>query len=93
MAASLCFKSCEDYSLLKGYNGGIWKKQLQVWALKKNIWSVLLDSLAGMYLTCTMFLMQCFDFSKSYIMILAFKTSHFLKQRSLRLQKKSLISG
>ena len=25
MAASLCFKSCEDHSLLKGYNGGQWK--------------------------------------------------------------------
>ena len=25
MAASLWFKSCEDHSLLKRYNGGIWK--------------------------------------------------------------------
>ena len=25
MAACLCFKSCEDHSLLKGYNGGLWK--------------------------------------------------------------------
>ena len=25
MAASSCFKSCEDHSLLKGYNGGMWK--------------------------------------------------------------------
>ena len=25
MAASLCLKSCEDHSLLKSYNGGIWK--------------------------------------------------------------------
>ena len=25
MAASLCFKSCEDHSLLKSYNGGLWK--------------------------------------------------------------------
>ena len=25
MAALLCFKSCEDHSLLKGYNGGLWK--------------------------------------------------------------------
>ena len=24
MAASLCFKSCEDHRLLKGYNGGLW---------------------------------------------------------------------
>ena len=25
IAASLCLKSCEDHSLLKSYNGGIWK--------------------------------------------------------------------
>ena len=25
MAASLCLKSCEDHSLLKSYNGGLWK--------------------------------------------------------------------
>ena len=25
MESSLCFKSCEDHSLLKSYNGGIWK--------------------------------------------------------------------
>ena len=25
MTASLCFKSCEDHSLLKSYNGGLWK--------------------------------------------------------------------
>ena len=25
MGASLCFKSCEDHSLLKSYNGGLWK--------------------------------------------------------------------
>ena len=30
MAASLCLKSCEDHSLLKSYDGGLWKKQLQV---------------------------------------------------------------
>ena len=42
-----------------------YEKQLQVWALKKNIRYGLLDSLAAMYLTCTMFLMHCFDFSKN----------------------------
>ena len=26
MAASLCLKSCGDHSLLKSYNGGLWKK-------------------------------------------------------------------
>ena len=25
MAASLCLKSCEDHSLLKSYNGDLWK--------------------------------------------------------------------
>ena len=25
MEASLCFKSCEHHSLLKSYNGGLWK--------------------------------------------------------------------
>ena len=25
MAASLCFKSCEDHSLIKSYNGDLWK--------------------------------------------------------------------
>ena len=25
IAASLCLKSCEDHSLLKSYNGGLWK--------------------------------------------------------------------
>ena len=25
MAASLCLKSCEDHSLLKSYNGSLWK--------------------------------------------------------------------
>ena len=27
MAASLCFKSFEDHSLLKGYNGGLGPKE------------------------------------------------------------------
>ena len=44
----------------------VYEKTLQVWALKKNIRSVLLDSLAALCMTCTMFLMHCFDFSKSY---------------------------
>ena len=67
------------------------EKQLQVWALKKNIKPVMLDTLAAMYVTCNMFLMHCFDFSKSNN-DLSFQKVHFLKQKSLRLQKKSLIS-
>ena len=41
------------------------EKQLQVWSLKKNIRPVLLETLAAMYVTCNVFLMHCFDFSKS----------------------------
>ena len=67
------------------------EKQLQVWALNKNIRPVMLDTLAAVYVTCNMFLMHCFDFSKSNNE-LSFQKVHFLKQKSLRLQKKSLIS-
>ena len=42
------------------------EKQLQVWALKKNIRPVLLDTLAAMYVTCNMLLMHCFDFGKFF---------------------------
>ena len=44
----------------------VYGKQLQIWALKKNIRPVLLDTLAAMNVTYNMFLMHCFDFSKSY---------------------------
>ena len=67
------------------------EKQLQVWALKKNIRPVMLDTLAAMYVTCNMFLMHCFDFSKSNNDF-SIQKVHFLKIKSLRLQKKSLIS-
>ena len=33
MAASMCFKSCEDHSLLKSYIMQVYGKHLQVWAL------------------------------------------------------------
>ena len=57
------------------------EKQLQVWAIKKNIRPVLLDTLAAMYVTCYMFLMHCFDFSKSNNDF-SFQKVHFLKQKS-----------
>ena len=41
------------------------EKHLQMWALKNNIRPVLLDTLAAMHVTCYMFLILCFDFSKS----------------------------
>ena len=90
MAASLCSKSCEDHSLLKSYNVWSTDKQLQVWALKKKIRPDLLDTLAAMHVTCSIFLMHCFGFSES-CNDLSFKESTFLKQNSLTLQKKSLI--
>ena len=47
--------------------------QLQAWALKKKIRPVLLDTLAAMHVTCSMFLMHCFGF-RSPIMISASKS-------------------
>ena len=66
------------------------EKQLQVWALKKDIRPVLLDTLAAMYVTCNMFLVHSFDLSKSNNDF-SFQKVHFLKQKSLRLQKRRLI--
>ena len=55
------------------------EKQLHVWALNKNIRPVLLDSLAAIYVTCTILL--CFVLiSVSPIMISAFQKSTFLEQ-------------
>ena len=67
------------------------EKQLQVWALKNNFRPVLKDTSAAMYVACNMFLMHCFDLSKSYNDF-NFQNVHILKTKSLRLQKKSLIS-
>ena len=66
------------------------EKQLQVWALKKNIRPVLLDTLAAMYVTCNRFLMHCFDFSK-FNNDYSCQKVHFFKQSSLRLQKTLLV--
>ena len=45
MATSLCFKSCEDHSfILKSYNGEVYERQLQVWAL----WSEMADAKADL---------------------------------------------
>ena len=52
---------------------------MEVWVLKKNTRPVMLDSLAAMYLTCTMFLMHNFDFSKSYNGF-SFQKVHLLKK-------------
>ena len=70
----------------------VYEKTIQVWALKKNIRPVLLDTLAAMYVTCNMFLVHCFDFSKSNNDF-SFQKVHFFKAKKiLRRQKKSHIS-
>ena len=63
------------------------EKQLQVWALKKNIKPVMLDTLAAMYVTCNMFLMHCFDFSKSNN-DLSFQKVHFFKTKIIKTAEK-----
>ena len=69
------------------------EKQLQVWALKKNIRPVMLDTLAAMYVTCKMFLMHCFDFSKSNN-DLSFQKVHYLKTKIIKAaEKRALLVG
>ena len=63
------------------------EKQLQVWALKKNIRPVMLDILAAMYVTCNMFLMHFFDFSKSNN-DLSFQKVHFFKTKIIMTAEK-----
>ena len=68
------------------------EKQLQVLALKNNIRPVLLDTMAAMYVTCNMFLMHCFDLSKSNNDF-SFRKVHFFKTKiNNTAEKKSLIS-
>ena len=55
-------------------------KQLQVWDVRKNTRPVLLDTLAAMYVTCYMFLMHCFGFSKSNYDF-SFQNVHFFKTK------------
>ena len=55
--------------------------QLQVWALKKNIRPVLLDTLAAMNMTSNVFLIHCFDFSKSKT-VFSFQKVHFFKNKN-----------
>ena len=58
-------------------------KTITGWALKKNIRPVMLDTLAAMYVTCNMFLMHCFDFSKSNNDF-SFQKVHFLKIKIIK---------
>ena len=83
MASSLCFKSCKDHNLHKSYNGGLWKKHLQVCALKKKIWPVALHTLATMHVTCNMFMMRYFEFIKSYNDF-SFQKVHLLKTKTIQ---------
>ena len=63
------------------------EKQLQVWALKKNIRHLFLDTLVAMYVTCNLFFMHCFDFSKSYNDF-SFRKVHFLKTKIIKTAEK-----
>ena len=63
------------------------KKQLQVLALRKNIGSILLDTLAAMSVTCYMFLMHCYDFSKSYNDF-SFQKVHLFKTKIIKTAEK-----
>ena len=67
------------------------EKQLQVWALKKNIRPALLDTLAAMHVTCNMFLMHYFDISK-HNNDFSFQNPLFFKTKIIKTAKKSLIS-
>ena len=40
MAASLWLKSCEDHSLLKSYNGGLWKNNYRSGPIIRDLWGV-----------------------------------------------------
>ena len=69
------------------------EKQLQVWALKKTFRPVLLDTLAAIYVTCNMFLMHCFDFSKSNNDF-SFQKVHFFKTKIIKTaEKRALLVG
>ena len=57
------------------------EKQLQVWALKKTIRPVFLNTLAAIYVTCNMFLVHCFDLSKSNNDF-SFQKVHFFKTKT-----------
>ena len=74
-------------SHLKALMQAYGKKQLPVWAFKKNIRPVLLYILSAMYVKCKMFL-GIVLISVSPIMISAFKKTIFLKHKALRLQQK-----
>ena len=54
-----------------------------VMALKKAIRPVLVDTLAAMFVTCYMFLMKCFDFSKSNNDF-SFQKVHFFKTKIIK---------
>ena len=49
----------------------------------KNIRPVLLDTLAAMYVTCDMFLMHCFNYSK-FNNDFSFKEVHFFKTKIIK---------
>ena len=92
MEASLWLKNCEDHSLLKSYNGGLWKNNYRS-GPKRRISGLL----CWIPWPLCMWPVICFWciilISASPIMISAFKKSTFLKQKSSRLQKRALLVG
>ena len=58
------------------------EKQLQVLGPQEEYQAVMLDTLVAMYVTCNMFLMHCFDFSKSNNDF-SFQKVHFFKKTKI----------
>ena len=63
------------------------KKHLQVSVPKKKVRPVLLDTLAAMYVACYMFLILCFDLSKSHNGI-RFQKVHIFKTKITKTAEK-----
>ena len=54
---------------------------------KEEYQAVMLDTLVAMYVTCNMFLMHCFDFSKSNNDF-SFQKVHFFKTKIIKTAEK-----
>ena len=65
MAASLCLKSCVDHSLLKSYNGGLWKINYRSGPKEENQ-ACFVENLCCYACDLKYVLMHCFGLSESY---------------------------
>ena len=63
------------------------EKQLQVWGPKEDYQTCLLNTLAAIYVTCNMFLVHCFDLSKSNNDF-SFQKVHFFKTKIIKTAEK-----